>query len=72
MPLLTPYLYDSHKTVADYCELLSTMDALFIQSALLIEKLMAAHKKVRKLSFTDPFIFHALKALVLALKFGTL
>ena len=26
---------DSHKTVADYCQLLATMDALFIQSALL-------------------------------------
>lgn len=52
---------DSHKTVADYCELLSTMDALFIQSALLQDKLVAAPKKAKKLSFTDPFIYHALR-----------
>ena len=52
---------DSHKTVADYCELLSTMDALFIQSALLLDKLVAAPKKARKLTFTDPFIYHAIK-----------
>jgi predicted AAA+ superfamily ATPase len=51
---------ESHKTVADYCELLSTMDALFIQSALLQDKLTAAPKKARKLNFTDPFIFHAI------------
>ncbi|HLB57058.1 MAG TPA: ATP-binding protein [Coxiellaceae bacterium] len=52
---------DSHKTVSEYCELLSTMDALFIQSALLLDKLIAAPKKARKLTFTDPFIYHALK-----------
>lgn len=52
---------DSHRTVSDYCELLSTMDALFIQSALLFDKLVAAPKKARKLTFTDPFIYHALK-----------
>ena len=52
---------DSHKTVADYCELLSTMDALFIQGALMEDKLVAAPKKARKLTFTDPFIYHALK-----------
>ena len=53
---------DSHKTVSDYCELLSTMDALFIQNALLLDKLVAAPKKARKLTFTDPFIYHALKS----------
>jgi len=52
---------DSHQTVADYCELLSTMDALFIQAALMEHKLVAAPKKARKLTFTDPFIFHAIK-----------
>lgn len=52
---------DSHKTVSEYCELLSTMDALFIQHALLVDKLVAAPKKARKLTFTDPFIYHALK-----------
>jgi len=52
---------DSHKTVAEYCELLATMDALFVQSALIEDKLVAAPKKARKLSFTDPFIYHAIK-----------
>lgn len=52
---------DSHKTVSEYCELLATMDALFIQRALLEDKLVAAPKKARKLSFTDPFIYHAMK-----------
>lgn len=52
---------DSHKTVADYCELLAIMDALFIQNALMLDKLAAAPKKARKLTFTDPFIYHALK-----------
>jgi uncharacterized protein len=35
------------------------MDALFIQSAIQEEKLIAAPKKAKKLLFTDPFIFHA-------------
>lgn len=52
---------DSHKTVADYCELLSMMDALFIQSSLIEDKLVGAPKKARKLTFTDPFIYHAIK-----------
>lgn len=52
---------DSHKTVSDYCELLSIMDALFIQYALLEDKLCAAPKKARKLTFTDPFIYHSIK-----------
>ena len=52
---------DSHNTVSDYCALLASMDALFIQPAILLDKLVAAPKKARKLSFTDPFIYHALK-----------
>ncbi len=52
---------DSHKTVSDYCDLLATMDALYIQSALMEDKLTAAPKKARKLTFTDPFIYHAIK-----------
>lgn len=51
---------DSHKTVSEYCELLALMDALFIQPALLLDKLVAAPKKARKLTFTDPFIYHAI------------
>lgn len=47
------------KTVHEYCEALATMDALFIQDALLEHKLQAAPKKAKKLHFTDPFIFRA-------------
>lgn len=53
---------DHPKTVADYIALLASMDAVFIQDALLEDKLTAAPKKARKLMFTDPFIFHALRA----------
>ncbi len=53
---------DHPKTVADYAALLSSMDALFIQPALLEDKLVAAPKKARKLMFTDPFIYHAIRA----------
>ncbi len=53
---------DHPSTVADYAALLSSMDALFIQAALLETKLTAAPKKARKLVFTDPFIFHAIRS----------
>lgn len=53
---------DHPKTVADYAALLESMDALFVQPALLEDKLTAAPKKARKIIFTDPFIFHALRA----------
>jgi len=49
-------------TVSDYVELLAAMDAAFIQPALLEDKLTAAPKKARKLMFTDPFIFHAVRS----------
>ncbi len=55
---------DHPKTVADYLILLESMDALFIQAALIEDKLVAAPKKARKLFFTDPFIFHAIRAWV--------
>lgn len=51
---------DHPNTVADYCHLLESMDALFIQQALLEDKLVGAPKKARKLMFKDPFIFHAI------------
>ena len=50
---------DHPKTVADYVELLASMDAVFIQHAILEDKLTAAPKKAKKIMFTDPFIFHA-------------
>jgi predicted AAA+ superfamily ATPase len=56
---------DYPKTIADYINELASMDVLFIQSALLEDKLLPAPKKPRKLSFMDPFIFHALRAWLL-------
>lgn len=53
---------DHPKTVADYVALLSLMDTVFVQPALVEEKLSAAPKKARKLMFADPFIFHSVKA----------
>ncbi len=53
---------DHPKTVADYVALLSSMDAAFVQAALVEDRLAAAPKKARKLMFADPFIFHAVRA----------
>jgi predicted AAA+ superfamily ATPase len=53
---------DHPKTVSDYVELLAALDAAFIQPALIEDKLTAAPKKARKLMFTDPFIFHAVRS----------
>jgi predicted AAA+ superfamily ATPase len=50
---------DHPKTVADYVELLASMDAVFVQPAIREDKLAAAPKKAKKVVFTDPFIFHA-------------
>ncbi len=52
---------DHPKTIQDYAELLQSMDALFIQEALLEHKLSAAPKKARRLFFSDPFIYHAIR-----------
>lgn len=51
---------DHPKTVQDYVGLLVSMDAVFVQPALLEQRLSAAPKKARKVMFTDPFIHHAL------------
>jgi hypothetical protein len=53
---------DHPKTVADYVALLVSMDATFVQAALLEDKLTASPKKARKLMFADPFIFHAVNS----------
>jgi predicted AAA+ superfamily ATPase len=53
---------DHPKTVADYMELLVSMDAVFIQPALIEDRLVGAPKKARKIMFADPFIFHAIQA----------
>lgn len=53
---------DHTQTVADYMELLKSMDAVFIQQALREDTLSGAPKKRKKLMFCDPFIFHAMRA----------
>jgi predicted AAA+ superfamily ATPase len=50
---------DHPNTVADYIHLLESMDAVFVQSALIEDRLIGAPKKAKKLMFTDPFIYHA-------------
>ena len=53
---------DHPKTISDYIEILQSMDVLYVQSALLEDKLAAAPKKAKKVLFSDPFIFHAINA----------
>ena len=53
---------DHPATVADYIALLSRMDVLIVQYALREDRLAAAPKKARKVVFTDPFIFHAVRS----------
>lgn len=53
---------DHPATVADYLELLAGMDVLVVQYALREDRLAAAPKKARKLAFSDPFIFHAVRS----------
>lgn len=60
--LLKELSIDHTLTVSDYVELLSAMDAVFVQSAIIEDKLTAAPKKHKKLMFCDPFIYHALRA----------
>ena len=50
------------KTIGDYINLLESLDVLFVQSALIEEKLCAAPKMARKLLFLDPFIYRAISA----------
>ena len=52
---------DHPKTVADYMALLASMDAVYIQAALMEDTLGPAPKKARKVMFSDPFIFHAMR-----------
>ena len=53
---------DHPATVADYIALLSRMDVLIVQYALREDRLAPAPKKARKVAFTDPFIFHAVRS----------
>ncbi len=51
---------DHTQTIASYLELLDSMDALFVQQAIIEDKLKPAPKKRKRLMFADPFIFHAI------------
>jgi predicted AAA+ superfamily ATPase len=53
---------DHPNTIANYINLLESMDAVFVQYALSENNLNAAPKKARKVIFTDPFIFHSVRA----------
>jgi predicted AAA+ superfamily ATPase len=53
---------DHPKTVADYVSILSSMNAVWVQAAIIEEKLTAAPKKAKKIMYTDPFIFHAIQS----------
>ncbi|MFH1846289.1 MAG: ATP-binding protein [Candidatus Omnitrophota bacterium] len=53
---------DHHKTVADYCYLLQSINVLYVLEALSEHRLSAAPKKNRKLYFRDPFIYHSVLA----------
>ncbi len=60
---LAQHLSINHpNTVADYASLLASMDVIFIQHALKEDTLSAAPKKAKKISFCDPFIFHAVRS----------
>jgi uncharacterized protein len=51
---------DHQMTVANYITLLASMDAVFVQEAIIEDKLVKAPKKAKKICFTDPFIHHAI------------
>lgn len=51
---------DHPQTVIDYVTHLQNMDALFVQQAIVEDKLLGAPKKARRIMFSDPFIYHAL------------
>ena len=52
---------DHPATVADYVDLLTRMDVVLLQAALREDTLGPAPKKARKVSFRDPFIYHAVR-----------
>ena len=53
---------DHPATVSDYIALLSDLDVLFVQPALIEDRLAPAPKKPRKVMFADPFIHHAVQS----------
>ena len=53
---------DHPATVISYVALLESLDAVVVQQALREDRLTGAPKKARKVMFSDPFIFHAVRA----------
>lgn len=53
---------DHPHTIQGYANLLESMDVLFIQSAIMEDKLLPAPKKAKKLVIKDPFIYHAIRS----------
>jgi predicted AAA+ superfamily ATPase len=51
---------DHPSTVQSYAQLLASMDAIFIQHAIMEDKLLAAPKKAKKIYFSDIFILHSI------------
>lgn len=60
--LVSAISIDHTQTAIDYITLLESMDAAFVQTALIEDKLVGAPKKNRKFMFCDPFIFHAIRS----------
>jgi hypothetical protein len=59
--LVSALSIDHTQTAIDYVALLESMDAVFVQLAIIEDKLVGAPKKHRKIMFCDPFIFHAIR-----------
>jgi len=55
---------DHPSTVQSYTQLLASMDAIFIQHAIMEDKLIAAPKKAKKIYFSDIFILHSIMQLL--------
>jgi len=53
---------DHPSTVQDYVLLLESMDAFFVQPALVEDRLTGAPKKARKVQPADPFVAHAVRS----------
>ncbi|MBI5399004.1 ATP-binding protein [Candidatus Saganbacteria bacterium] len=62
--LVSDLSIEHHQTIADYILLLERMDVAVILQVLKEEKMRPAPKKARKVSFSDPFILHALNGWV--------
>lgn len=55
---------EHHQTVSDYCHILESIHVLYIVQAIDENRLSGAPKKNKKIYFQDPFIYHAVSALI--------